>query len=178
MKLAALLLVSAASLFSVAKDGSLLRYTVKHKLHVVSAESHEVEGKARLMPDGTVQLMVRAAVASFRSGDGNRDEHMLETTAAQSNPFVTFKGLAHLQAPASYPATVSLSIPGELEFHGQKNPETIPVTVEMASAQEWHVTAAFDVSLDRYKIERPSLLLVPIEDACHLDLDLRLAPSP
>jgi polyisoprenoid-binding protein YceI len=177
MKLAALLL-SAASLFSVSKDGALLRYTIKHKLHEVSAESHEVEGKAKLLPDGTVQLMVRAPVASFRSGDGNRDEHMLETTGGQSYPFVTFKGLAHLPAPASYPATVTLSVAGELEFHGQKNPETIPVTVELASAQQWHVTAAFDISLDRYKIERPSLLLIPIDDACHMDLDLRLTPSP
>ena len=160
--------------YSVVKDHSTLRYDVKHKLHEVSAESHEMEGKALLKPDGTVQLMVRAPVASFRSGDGNRDEHMLETMDAQAYPFVIYKGVAKIQPPASYPATLDVPITGELDFHGRKHPETVQLKVEMRSATDWHVTGGMSVSLDRYQIERPSLLLIKLEDECKIGLDLQL----
>lgn len=39
------------------------------------------------------------------------------------------------------------------------------------------VTGGFDVSLDAHKIERPSLLFVKVEDACHLAVDLILLPE-
>ena len=42
----------------------------------------------------------------------------------------------------------------------------------MPSANQWRVTSSFDVSLDKYSIERPALLLVKIEDACHMSIDL------
>jgi hypothetical protein len=40
------------------------------------------------------------------------------------------------------------------------------------------VKGAFDVSLDAHGVERPSLLLVPIEDACRVDVDLLLRRAP
>jgi hypothetical protein len=45
----------------------------------------------------------------------------------------------------------------------------------MTSATAWHVTGTFNVSLDKYSIERPALLLVKIADACEMALDLTLA---
>ena len=165
----------AAGIYSVVKEHSTLRYDVKHKLHVVSAESHEMEGKALLKPDGSVQLMVRAPVTSFRSGDGNRDEHMQETMDAQAFPYVVYKGVAKIQPPTSYPATMDVAVAGELDFHGRKHPETVQLKVEMRSATDWHVTGGFIISLDKYQVERPSLLLIKLEDACKIDLDLQLA---
>ncbi len=114
-------------------------------------------------------------MASFRSGDNNRDEHMQEVMEAASFPTVTFKGVAKIAPPASYPARFDVAVSGELEMHGKKFPETINVHVEMASANNWRVTSAFDVSLDKYGVERPALLLVKIEDACHMKIDLAVA---
>lgn len=160
--------------FSVVADKSTLKYNVVHKLHEVSAESRAVEGKAAVLADGRVQLMLRAPIASFKSGDGNRDEHMQETMQALAFPSVTFKGVTTLAAPAAYPAKVQLTIDGELDFHGEKAREQVPVTVEFTSATSAHVTGGMSVSLDKYKIERPSLLFVKLEDACKIDIDLTL----
>ncbi len=125
-----------------------MTYHVVHKLHTVDATSKDIEGKALFKADGTVQLMVRAKVAGFRSGDNNRDEHMLEVMEGASFPTVTFKGSVKIAPPASYPSSLDVAVPGELEMHGRKFPQTIPVHVEMAAADSWRVTAAFDLSLD------------------------------
>ena len=162
-------------LLAIAPQQSTMQYRIVHKLHEVEASSSDLEGKVLAKADGTVQVMVRTKVAGFRSGDNNRDEHMQEVMEAASFPTVTFKGLAKISPPASYPATLDVAVAGELEMHGKKFPETINVHVEMPSANKWRVTSAFDVSLDKYGVERPALLLVKIEDACHMKIDLSVA---
>jgi polyisoprenoid-binding protein YceI len=162
------------STFGVAQDRSTLRYTVKHKLHEVSAEAHKLEAKALLKPDGAAQVMVRARVADFLSGDGNRDEHMQETMEATRFPTVTFKGVGKLAMPAAFPGAAELTLDGELELHGRKARVQVPVALELPSAGEARVKGDLHVSLDAYGIERPSLLLVPIDDDCEVQFDLVL----
>lgn len=49
------------------------------------------------------------------------------------------------------------------------------VTAEaLKSPTELRASGMLRVSLEAYAIERPSLLLLPIEDACTVDLDLSL----
>jgi polyisoprenoid-binding protein YceI len=164
---------AAARVFSVT-SASTLSYGIVHKLHKVEAVSHAVEGKVALLADGKVQVMVRAPVASFKSGDANRDEHMAEVTQATSYTHVTFKGVATASPPASFPTTQELALQGVLEFHGRKHPETLPLRVEWLSATEVQVKGRFAVSLDAYEVERPSLLFMKIEDACIIAADLAL----
>ena len=154
---------------------STLHYKIVHKLHEVEATSQELEGKALLKADGTVQVMVRAKVSGFRSGDTNRDEHMMEVMEAASFPTVTFKAVGKIAPPARFPVQYDVPLAGELELHGKKFPETINVHVDMPAANTWRVTGSFDVSLDKYGVERPALLLVKIEDACHMTIDLSLS---
>lgn len=171
------LLIAAPVVLDVQAGSSTLKYEVKHKLHEVSAEAHQMEGKVALLPDGTVQVMVRAKVADFKSGDGNRDEHMQETMESAKFPYVVFKGVGKLAKPAAYPATLPITVKGELDFHGRKKPETVELTAELKSPQAAHATGTLTVSLDAYGVERPSLLLVPINDACVVQLDLQLAEA-
>lgn len=166
------LLIAAAiapGTYAVDPAASTLKYTVVHKLHQVDATSNQVEGRALVKPDGSAITEVRAQVASFKSGDGNRDEHMLETMDVGSYPYVTFKGLTKSLGE-------SVKLQGQLDFHGVKKPYTVPVKIDAQSDGTLHVTGGFDVSLDGHKVERPSLLLVKVEDACHIDLDLTLHP--
>ncbi len=151
-----------------------LRYHIVHKLHEVDAASRSVETKALLAPDGSLQVMARAPVASFKSGDGNRDEHMLEVMDAGAHPYVIFKGAGRIAPPASLPATVSTVLAGELDFHGIREPEQVPVTIAFARDGTAHVTGTFQVSLDRYRVDRPSLLFVKVDDACKVGVDLTL----
>jgi polyisoprenoid-binding protein YceI len=172
------LAAGADQVLNVAPADSVLAYKIVHTLHQVEATSSQLEGKALAKSDGTVQVMVRAKVAGFASGDTNRDEHMMEVMEAASYPTVTFKGLAKIAPATTYPAQYDVPLTGELEMHGQKFPETINVHVVMSSAIAWTVTGTFDVSLDKYKVERPALLLKKIDDACHMTLKLSLRAAP
>lgn len=164
----------SAKVFSVDPASSTLAYTVVHKLHKVDATSREVEGKAALLADGKVQVQVRAPVRSFRSGDANRDAHMEEVLETSKHAHVTFKGVGQLTPPSAFPAVTEVTLQGQLELHGRKRAEAVPVRVEWTSANEARVTASFNVSLDAYQVERPSLLFIKIDDACAIGVDLAL----
>jgi hypothetical protein len=163
----------AATSYSVAMQKSAVHYTIVHKLHKVQATSKLVQGKAVLKPDGSLQVMLRAPIGSFESGDGNRDEHMRETMEESKYPFVTYKGVARL-ANGSLAPTMDLVLDGELDFHGRKHAEKVPVHVDRGGPAGAHVTGHFAVSLDRYQVERPSLLFIKIDDDCAIDFDLEL----
>ena len=61
------------------REGTL-GYTITHKLHEVRGITHDFEGRVVVAPDGTARVQVRAKVATFDSGNSNRDEHMREVT--------------------------------------------------------------------------------------------------
>jgi hypothetical protein len=164
----------AAATYSVNPQKSAVHYTIVHKLHKVGATSKLVQGKAVLKPDGSLQVMLRAPIGSFESGDGNRDEHMRETLEEPKFPVVTYKGVAKL-AGATLPSSLDLVLDGQLEFHGRKQDEKVAVHIDRASPAGAHASGHFTVSLDRYQIERPSLLFIKIDDACVIDFDLELA---
>jgi polyisoprenoid-binding protein YceI len=164
---------SADTTYYVDTHKSTLRYGIVHKFHKVHAESKLVQGKAALKPDGSLQVMIRAPVGSFESGDGNRDEHMRETMEEPKYPYVTYKGVAKL-AGGVLPSKLDLVLDGQLDFHGRKQAEKVPVHIDNAGPTGAHATGHFVVSLDRYQVERPSLLLIKIDDACAIDFDLQL----
>jgi polyisoprenoid-binding protein YceI len=155
--------------------GSTLSYRLVHKLHEVTGTSKAVEGKARLLPDGTVQVMIRARVDAFDSGNGNRDAHMLEVTEAARFPYVTLKAVGTCPPPAAYPATVKLTVRGELAFHGVSRPVEVPVEVAFASAGRASAEATLPISLEAHGVERPSLLFVKVDDAVVVKARLELA---
>jgi polyisoprenoid-binding protein YceI len=99
---------------------------------------------------------------------------MQETMESTQFPNVTFKGVSKLTPPTTFPATVKLDVKGELEFHGRKKPETVPVEVTFTSAKDAQATAKFAVSLEKYEVDRPSLMLIKIDDAIQIALDLVL----
>ncbi len=150
---------------------SSITYHLVHKLHKFDGTSHALEGKARVLPNGQAQIMVRANVESFDSGNTNRDEHMKETVEAAKFPTVELKALAEgLTAPATMPAKVEKKIRAQITFHGVQQMFELPVTVEWVSANEVRAAASFAISLESFKIERPSLMFVKIEDDMHLDV--------
>jgi len=151
---------------------SAITYRLVHKFHVVEGVSKAIEGRARILPGGGVQAMVRAPVASFDSGNGNRDTDMRTVTDAARYPFVTLKAVGSLPAIASYPAAMDLVLQGELTFHGRTKPLEVPVKVRFETPEKAVVEGAFPVSLEAFEVERPSLLFVKVED--RLDLTAKL----
>jgi polyisoprenoid-binding protein YceI len=165
---------AAPRLFAVDAAKSTLGYTLVHKLHTVKAESKAVEARAALREDGTAQVMVRAAVSSFLSGDANRDTHMQEVMDIGKWPHVVLKGTAKLPLPQAYPAELETTLEAQLEFHGKTRPMKIPVKLAFTSAQEVRATGTFQVSLEAHEVERPSLLFVKVDDLLTIAVDVTL----
>jgi len=174
--LGALALLAAAAepqVLAIDAPQSAIRFRVDHKLHKVEGLSRSIEGKA-LLEDGKVRAMVRVPVQSFDSGDANRDSHMLETLEAGRFPYVVLKaaGRAALPQPGGKPLETTLQ--GELDFHGVRRPIELPVTVETGRDGAVRVRGRLTVSLEAHAIQRPSLLLVKLDDACVVEVDLKL----
>lgn len=154
------------------REGSLT-YTVKHPAHVVKGVTHAVEGRALVQPGGGLKVQVRAKVASFDSGNSNRDEHMREVTHEPAHPYVQIKGTASgVTLPISAPMEVKLN--GTLDFNGVQKPEKITVHLEPSDDG---VRAKFSLSfsLGAFKVERPELLLVKIDDKATVEGELVFA---
>nr|WP_225937504.1 YceI family protein [Myxococcus sp. RHSTA-1-4] len=162
-----------ARIYSVKKDGSSLTYKLKHKLHEVVGKAPPSIGKAMLKKDGTLQVQVRANVKDFDSGNSNRDAHMQEVTEAAKFPLIDFKGSATgVTLPESFPAKVPVKLKGDLTFHGVKQTIEVPMTVLFSTDKEAVAEGTFDISLEAYKVERPSLLMVKVDDKLVLESKL------
>lgn len=169
----------AATIWDVAK-GSTISCHVVHKFHAVDEVTRAVEGKARLSPEGDLDVSIRAPVASFDSGNSNRDAHMLEVTEAARFPWVSLKGGATgVRVVAA--GDVDVPLRAELDLHGVQREVDVTAHVHFASPGHAEVQATFPVSLTAHRVKRPSLLFVKIEDQATVTARLVLdaeAPQP
>jgi len=159
-------------------EGSTVSYRLVHKFHEVEGVTRAVEGKARWLPDGTVQVMVRARVDSFDSGNANRDAHMKEVTEAARLPYVQLKAVAEGVRVERYPAELEVPLRGVLEFHGVTREVEVTARVHLASPDRGVVEATFPVSLTDHAVERPSLIFVKVDDRIEITARLTLATPP
>jgi hypothetical protein len=160
---------------SVQAAGSSVTYHVVHKFHKVDGVSKSVEGRARIQPGGVAQVMVRVAIQSFDSGNVNRDAHMKEVTEAEKYPAVEVKAVGDgVVIPTTFPSTVDKTMKAQVNFHGITQTFDIPVHIVFTSATAATATTSFMLSLDAYKVERPSLAFIKIDDALKIDATLVL----
>jgi len=187
LRMIALALLAVGTAHAQSPDGewkvdgkaSTITYHLVHKLHHVSGISHQVEGTARLFANDKTQVAMRAAVASFDSGNVNRDAHMKEAVEAARFPNVELKALADgVAIPKMFPATVNKTFKAQLLFHGIQKVMDIAVTLVFESATRARATSNFAVSLDEFKVERPSLMFVKVADALGIDADLIFVRQP
>jgi polyisoprenoid-binding protein YceI len=165
--------------FTVLSEQSRLVYRVVHKLHQIEGVSKGVEGRARVLPDGTAQVQVQTKVAEFDSGNDNRDAHMKEAVEAAKYPTVVFKGVTDgVQLPAEKGQKLNVTLKGQLTFHGVTRPIEVPITLERVDEQRLTADATFSISLTEFKVERPELLLVKVDDKMDIVMKLSLLEKP
>jgi polyisoprenoid-binding protein YceI len=97
-------------------------------------------------------------VTTFDSGNSNRDSHAMEVIDAIDYPEASFAGSSVTQIGDS------LKIAGKMNFHGVTH-DIVMMALPRWTSDKLEVTGQFDLSLTAFKIERPSLLLIPVEDA-------------
>jgi polyisoprenoid-binding protein YceI len=167
----------AGANFTVRSDASTVTYHIVHKLHRVDGVSKKVEGRARIQAGGPTQVAIRIPVESFDSGNVNRDAHMKETVEAARFPYVELKAAAEgIAVPQTFPTQIDKTWHAQITFHGVTQTLEIPVKVRFEAADRAVATANLSLSLDAFKIERPSLMFVKVDDPMKLDVSLTFGP--
>ncbi len=157
---------------------SSVTYHIVHKLHRVDGISKKVEVRARASAAGRLQVMLRIPSDSFDSGNVNRDAHTKEVLEAQRFPFVEVRALVEGVPPQSvFPATIERTVRGHVTLHGVTRDVDISIIAIYESATRLRIAAKANLSLDEFKVARPSLLFVKVDDSLKIDAALVLESS-
>jgi hypothetical protein len=143
-----------------------LTYHVSFPLKSVEGVSENVKGKGHCEVD-TCEFLIGSPVKSFESGDGNRDNHMIEVTKGGKFPVITVR--------LSVPKSVSIkSFTGmaEINFGGEVHTYQVPVSGRSEGGATI-VSGKVPLKLSDFKMERPALLGVKIKDEVPVDFELR-----
>jgi len=141
------------------KGESWIAYRLVHPLHVIDAKSTDPEYDVEIDPvkKEIHSVVAQVDVTSFDSGNSNRDSHAMEVIDALTYPDADFRSTS-IQSKGD-----SIFVTGNLTFHG------VTKEITMAGTATWQanrldVLGSFDIGLTEFKIQRPALLLIPVED--------------
>jgi len=173
--LAAALAASPKQQASFAVDSGTVSYKIVHKFHDVVGTTRKVTGTARLMSDRRLEFRATVPVATFDSGNDNRDVHMQEAVEAARFKAVELTAtLDNFRLPKKFPAKTRMKVPAKVRFHGVEREEQLELAIQFLDARRVSVTCSFTVSLEAYRIERPSLMFVKIDDPMTVTANLLL----
>jgi polyisoprenoid-binding protein YceI len=152
------------TLEAIKKESSIM-YFLTHPLHKIEAVTKDDECKIEVdeSQKEIKQVDVKVDVTTFDSGNSNRDSHAMEVVDAISYPDADFTS-SEIKRNGD-----SLKVKGKLTFHG------VTKDIYISAFQKWtekklEIRGNFDISLTAFKIERPSLLLIPVNDNLHFSL--------
>jgi polyisoprenoid-binding protein YceI len=150
------------------KSESFLRYTLSHPMHESIGTTKDFICNAYYDANSKQisKIAVAATVASFDSQNSSRDSHALEVLEAIKYPKVTFVSSAIKDNGNE------LIINGELNFHGVKKEITIKAD-QVKSNSDIILKGDFYVSLDKFKVEKPSMMGVAVDDNLHMDFKIK-----
>jgi polyisoprenoid-binding protein YceI len=153
---------------SADKGDSFLRYNLSHPMHESIGTSKDFICNAYYdnVAKQINKIAIAATVASFDSKNSSRDSHALEVLEAIKYPKVTFVSTSIKDNGNE------LIINGELNFHGVKRDITIKAD-QSKSASEITLKGDFYVSLDKHKVEKPSMMGVAVDDNLHMDFKIK-----
>jgi hypothetical protein len=140
-----------------------VEYHLVHKFHKIVGKSQSMQVRGSVDGSG-LKVMARAQASSFDSDNTNRDQHMMETVEGAKYPWVTARiALPGYQLPTSASSN-KLKTEGAVELHGVTVNHPIELQVDTKDGVHFQVKFEFSESLTAHKIERPSLLFVPVDD--------------
>ena len=147
------------------KDESSITYRLSHLLHTIEAVSKDAAYRMEIDPVKKEIKTVSAQVdvTTFDSGNSNRDSHAMEVVDAITYPTAAFTSKSISQKGDS------LTVAGQLTFHGITK-DVVMLGVANWSQNKLEVQGAFTISLTAFQVQRPSLLMVPVNDELRFTL--------
>ena len=151
--------VLKGKIISADKTSSWIQYTVNHPLHKVDATSDNFVCNIDYNPDKKQidKVAVSAKVVSFDSKNSNRDSNAME--AVESIKYPTVKFISNSVNTSGS----KLDIRGNLTFHGITKEISFNAD-QKTEGDKLTVQGTFPVSLDAYKVDKPGLLGMKIDD--------------
>lgn len=144
-----------------------LTYHVSHPLHQVEGVSHAARGKG-VCHGGECDFLIAVPVKSFDSGDSNRDLHMIQAARGAQFPMMTVR--TRLPEAALASATIHADL--EIQFAGQAaRYQQVPFQL-VTHKDEVQLTGTIPATLSDFKIEPPSLLLIPVKNEIPVHVDM------
>ncbi len=141
------------------QNESYIKYKLVHPLHEVEAVSNK--GICIVNVDTAKkeikQTLVEVGVTSFDSGNSNRDSHAMEVINAIKYPSAKF-----LSSSIDYKGD-TLIVAGAMTFHGITKNIIFDATQKL-NGNKLEIDGSFKLSLTAYKVDRPTLLMMPVED--------------
>jgi len=159
-------LPAQAKVYSAIPGESSIAYHMVHKMHEFTGVSRNFKCVVDLAADSSKsRVYVKAAVAEFNSGNSSRDGNMVEVAEAAKYPNVEFMSDSVRREGDDW------RVYGKLAFHGVTKPINFNVKPENADGKV-RIKGAFKVSLTEFKIKRPSLLMIPVDDDMDIWIDV------
>ena len=146
-----------ASSFRIEK--SLITYFGVHYLHKWEGSTSDVKGVVSY--DKNIlqyECSISVPLNTFSSGNDNRDSNMLVYCRAFDFPNINFQSTS-IKVKGS-----ALEIEGKIEFAGEEKDIKTNAKLNSLDNNFFAIEGELDILLSEFKVERPSLLFVEIED--------------
>lgn len=146
---------------------SSIKYSMVHKLHRWEGVSKDlkVATKWNEQKNEIEQISIVVNVATFNSGLSSRDSHMMEVLDGLTYPRILFSSTS-----VQY-TTDGILVKGKLQFHGVERMIETKVKLEKVN-RRWVFSGSLPVLLEDYKVERPSLLFVKVDNKIQIDFQV------
>tara|TARA_Y100001970_G_C14227725_1_gene856678 strand:+ start:2540 stop:3064 length:525 start_codon:yes stop_codon:yes gene_type:complete len=155
--------------WSIDTTYSYIKYIGNHPLHSWSGISNDIDFKLNCDND-ECRLHISTPLEKFDSGNDSRDSNMLYYTESLIYPKVSFKSNP-FKFNEQYDK--SIDIKGMLNFHGIEKEISLKIALENENNILWG-TCNFNFNLDVFNIERPSLLMIKINENIKIESKLKI----
>ena len=153
-------------------------------LESFEGKTRQVSGALSLDPANladSIQVRVEVDLASLDTGIQLRNKHMRENhLETEKYPKVVFEGARILEASSRTlepGKVVRTRIAGRFDLHGVSKTIEVPVDVTRNKDGSLNVIAQFDVPLADYNIDRPSFLLLKLNEMQHITVSVIANPK-
>jgi polyisoprenoid-binding protein YceI len=148
-------------------SASSVTYSMVHKLHSWQGASKDlkVATKWNDQKNEIEQISIVVNVSTFNSGLSSRDSHMMEVLDGLTYPRILFSSSSVQYTPEG------ILVKGKLQFHGVERMIETKVKLEKVN-RKLVFSGTLPVLLEDYKVERPSLLFVKVDNKIQIDFQV------
>ena len=155
-----------ASSFRIEK--SLITYFGVHYLHKWEGSTSDVKGVVSYDKNiDQYKCSISIPLNTFSSGNDNRDSNMLVYCRAFDFPNINFQSTS-IKVKGS-----ALEIEGKIEFAGEEKDIKTNAKLNNLDNNLFAIEGELDILLSEFKVERPSLLFVEIEDLVRIKYSIQ-----